>query len=87
MFLDYQNNVYGVVVSKHAPISDLVLSALKALENNKTGVVYTGTDNSGKQIEYMESAIVAQILKEYRELSQVMIGEAISLDELKSFLK
>ncbi len=87
LFLEYQNKVFGVVVSKHAPISDFVLSALKAFENNKSGFTYTGTDDKGNKVEYMESAIVAKILKEYRELSQVMIGEAISLEELKSFLK
>jgi hypothetical protein len=34
----------------------------------------------------VESQVVAEIIKSLRDMSQVMIGEAISVAELKTFL-
>jgi hypothetical protein len=35
----------------------------------------------------VESQVVAEVVKSLRDMSQVMIGEAISIGELKSFLE
>lgn len=78
--------VVGIVQSKNAPITPYIASALQALKNNQSGVVYTGTDGTGKPIQFSEGQVIGQILTYYRELSQVMIGEAVSVTELKKFL-
>lgn len=87
LFEATDNKVIGVVVSKHAPITQFHLSALNALANNKSGVVFTVTDEKGNQIQFVESQIVADLLEYFRTLTQVMIGEAISISELRTFLK
>lgn len=85
--LDINGNVIGVVQSKHLPISDYLRSVLEALENNQNGLQFTSTDNVGNSKNLSESQLVAQMLNYYRELAQVMIGEAVTIDELKAFLK
>lgn len=86
LFQATDNKVIGVVVSKHAPINQFQLSALNALANNKSGVVFTATDEKGTQIRFVESQLVADLLEHFRSLTQVMIGEAISVSELRTFL-
>lgn len=86
LFQASDNKIIGVVVSKHAPITQFHLSALNALANNKSGVVFTATDEKGNQIQFVESQIVADLLEYFRSLTQVMIGEAISVSELRAFL-
>ena len=82
-----KGQVIGVVQSKHLPITEYLQSALKALEENPSGMQFTATDQNGKQTNFSESQVVAQLLNYYRELAQVMIGEAVTIDELKTFLK
>ena len=81
------DKVIGVVVSKHAPITPFLHSAIQALANNSSGVVFTATDEKGNNKQFVESQIVAELLKYFRELTQVMIGEAIDRHELIEFLK
>lgn len=80
------NKVIGIVRSKHAPISDYDLLAIEALKENSTGVVYTYTDKAGNKKNIVESQIVANMLENFRSLTQVVIGEAISAKDLKYFL-
>jgi S1-C subfamily serine protease len=87
LFKATDNKVIGIVVSKHAPLTPFIKLAIDALSKNKSGVNFTGTDNKGNKINYVESQIVAKILEFYRNLTQVMIGEAISVSELKEFLR
>lgn len=86
LFEAQSDRVIGVVVSKHAPLTPFVSSAIQALANNQSGVMFQGRDDRGMPIQFVESQIVAQILEYYRNLTQVMIGEAISLSELRAFL-
>jgi hypothetical protein len=81
------DKVIGVVVSKHTPITPFLYSAIQALANNSSGVVFTATDEKGNNKQFVESQIVAELLKYFRELTQVMIGEAIDRQELIEFLK
>ena len=76
----------GVVVSKHAPISKFHQDALSVLVQNQSGVVYTATESDGTQRNFVESQLVADILGGFRQLTQVMIGEAISVEVLQEFL-
>lgn len=81
------NKIIGIVVAKHAPIPNFLLSALEVLEKNKNGLQYNAVNEKGENISFAESQIVAALLKHQRELTQVMLGEAIVVDELVSFLK
>lgn len=87
LFKSGQNKVIGIVVSKHAPISDFHRQAIQALAQNKSGVVFTKTDADGTSTSYAESQIVAEILMAYQNLVQVMIGEAICVDELVNLIR
>lgn len=79
--------IVGIVQSKAAPMTPYIFSALKALHDNNSGFMYTNTDATGKVTQVSEAQIIEQILVYYRELAQVMIGEAVSVNELKHFLK
>jgi hypothetical protein len=87
LLISGSNKVIGVVVSKHTPITPFLYSAIQALANNKSGVVFTAKDDKGNNKQFVESQIVAELLKYFRELTQVMIGEAIDRSELIDFLK
>jgi len=86
LFRSNDDRVIGIVVSKHAPITKFHESALKALARNQTGVVFTAIDERGNRKTFVESQIVADLLFYFRKLTQVMIGEATSVSELKNFL-
>jgi S1-C subfamily serine protease len=87
LFLANDNKVIGIVVSKHAPISKYHQSAIDALASGGSGgMAFTRTDSSGKKTRVVESQVVAEVLMYFREMTQVMIGEAISVSELKAIL-
>jgi len=86
LFLSDSSEVVGVVVSKHAPISSFLMSALEALQNNESGLQYTASDGQGNTKTYSEAQVVAELLFYFRKLTQVMIGEAIAAEELVGFL-
>jgi hypothetical protein len=81
------DKLIGVVVSKHTPITPFLFSALNALADNKSGIVFTTTDEKGNKKDFVESQIVAEFLKYFRQLTQVMIGEAIEKSEVIDFLR
>jgi hypothetical protein len=81
-----EDAVIGVVVSKHAPITQWHLSALEALKNQKSGFQYTATDGGGNTFTFSEGQLVGDLLQYFRDMTQVVIGEAIAADELVSFL-
>ena len=78
--------VAGVVVSKHAPISPSLQNAIDALAANRSGVVFTAIDAQGNTRRFVESQLVADILKYFRSMTQVVIGEAIPIADVRSFL-
>jgi len=86
LFISNDDKVIGIVVSKHAPISNYLLSSIEVLAKNRTGVGFTFIDKEGNEKLLIESQIVAELLQYFRDLTQVMIGEAISISELKAFL-
>lgn len=77
----------GVVSSKLAPISHSAMTALNALENQKSGFMYTATHPDGTTTQSSEGQIVAQILNELRMQVQLVIGMAVYLDDLRAFLQ
>jgi len=86
LFISHDNRVIGIVVSKHAPITKDLLFKIEVLAKNRTGVGFIFIDNEGNEELLIESQIVAELLQYFRDLTQVMIGEAISISELKAFL-
>ena len=79
--------VFGVVSSKLAPISPEAASILQALEKNAgTGVMYNGKTADGKDIHATEGQLVAKVLTELRNQVQLVIGKAVILGDLKTFL-
>lgn len=88
LFKNNSDKIIGTVVNKAIPLfTPFVKSAVDAFANNPSGVIFNGTDDKGKPLSMSESQVVAEIVKSLREMSQVMIGEAISVSELKRFLK
>lgn len=86
LFRASDNKVIGIVVSKHAPISDYHQKAIEALTENQSGVVFTASNDNGDEKKFVESQLVAELLIHMRSLTQVMIGEAIAVEELVSML-
>lgn len=86
LFTETQLGVVGVVVSKHVPFTNFQISALEALQNMRSGFMYTATDGSGNTQQFTEAQLVADLIGHLRTLTQVMIGEAIAAEELVSFL-
>jgi len=79
--------VFGVVSSKLAPISQESAQILKVLENQKFGMQYNGTKADGSPITMSEAQLVGKVLDELRRQVQLVIGQAVLLDDLKSFLR
>ncbi|GEM_PF-3407630 len=65
----------------------LIAAAIKVLSDTKSGVAFNYTDQNGKTGSMVEAQVVAEILLYFRELTQVMLGEAISSSELIEFLR
>ena len=86
LIAEFQDAIVGVVVSKHAPITQWHLSALEALRNQKSGFMYTATDADGNERTFSEGQLVGDLLEYLRQMTQVVIGEAITADELVKFL-
>ena len=87
LFIMGGEEVIGVVVSKHAPITPFVRSAIEVLAKNKSGVVFTATDEHGNTQQFVESQVVSEVLQYFRSMTQVMIGEAVAGLEVIAFLK
>jgi S1-C subfamily serine protease len=87
LFIAGSQDVIGVVISKHAPISSFVRSAIEALEKNPSGFMYSSTDEQGNKHALSEAQVVAEVLKYFRMMTQVVIGEAIAGSELIAFLE
>ena len=78
--------VIGIVVSKLAPIRDETLSALKALQSNQSGVVYTHTAPDGTVKQFVEGQLIAMVLDDLRKQVQLVIGRATMFGDLRAFL-
>jgi S1-C subfamily serine protease len=84
--IDSRGKIVGIVQSKAIPLSDDAISGLKAQSSNISGFPYTHTDNRGKTETLSEAQVIAMILDSYQKIAQVMIGEGVSIEEVKEFL-
>lgn len=71
-------SVCGMAVTKHAPITAFIQSAIDALKSNGSGVVFSAQNGQGATIQFVESQLVADVLQYFRNMTQVVIGEAIA---------
>jgi hypothetical protein len=78
--------VFGVVSSKLAPISQESAAILHVLENQKSGMQYTAKTPDGKQISFSEAQLVGKVLDELRRQVQLVIGQAVTLEDIRAFL-
>jgi len=86
LFLGNSNKVIGVVVAKFHLYPPIVQQAIAALAHSNSGVVYSGTDEHGQPKSYLEGQVTAMVPDQFYRTTQVMIGEAISVSELRVFL-
>jgi hypothetical protein len=86
VFVWGEDKVRAVAVTKHTPISPFLQSALLALQANHSGVMFSATDEHGKSQNLVESQVVAQLLHYFRDMTQVVIGEAIASHDVIQFL-
>jgi S1-C subfamily serine protease len=87
LFKAGESKVIGVVVAKFNVYQPFVKDAIATLSNNKFGMMYGARDEHGNPTQVSEAQVVALILDQFYKTTQVMIGEAISVSELRAFLK
>ena len=87
LFLQGSEEVIGVVVAKHAPLTPFQQSAIDVLQQQQSGFMYTATDEAGNEHQFSEGQIVGDVLEGFKQLTQVMIGYAIDSAEVDQFLE
>jgi S1-C subfamily serine protease len=86
---NHTNTIIGVVVEKWTLYSQLAETAIQGF--SKPGGISTAgrfsiTDENGSTKSVSDQEVLAAVLDEFYKMSQVVIGEAISVSELKAFL-
>jgi S1-C subfamily serine protease len=87
LFRANDNKVIGVVVAKFHLYPSFVQQAIQAMSNQQSGFMYSGKDEHGNPKSFSEGQVTAMVLDQFYRTTQVMIGEAISVSELRAFLK
>jgi S1-C subfamily serine protease len=86
LFRGNDNKVIGVVVAKFHLYPPLVAQAIQVLASNKNGFSYPAKDENGHDVSFSEAQVTAMVLDQFYKTTQVMIGEAISVSELRAFI-
>ncbi len=79
-------DVVGVVVNKKLPLDPFVDSALEALAQQKVGPLFTAVNANGSSKPLTQSELLSEVFAYFRSCLQVMIGEAVSVRELRRLL-
>ncbi len=79
-------NVFGVVSSKLAPISQESAQILELLKQQQSGMIYTATRPDGSNFTVSEASLIGRVLDELRRQVQLVIGHAVLLGDIKTFL-
>jgi hypothetical protein len=87
LFRSNDDKVIGIVVAKYHLYPPFVKQAIEAMSKIRSGAVYSATDDQGRPIKLVEGQVVAMVLDQFYKTTQVMIGQAISVSELKGLLK
>jgi len=78
--------VIGVVASKLAPLPPQIQDVLDQLSQQKFGMQWTRTLPDGTKQPISETQIIVEVLQFLRSQTQLVIGHAVILDDLRSFL-
>jgi hypothetical protein len=89
------NLVVGVVVAKYHLFPPMVRNAIQTLASNKSGFMHGAIDGNGNPLKdaqgnpvtFSEAEITGAVLQQFYNTAQVMIGEAVSVAELRAFLR
>lgn len=87
VFAVEDGRVIGVVSSKLAPLPKFIASILEALENQKSGFTYNATGPDGSTVSFSEGQLVGAVLQYLRSQVQLVIGYAVTTEDLNGFLK
>jgi Trypsin-like peptidase domain len=87
LFRYNDNKVIGVVVAKFHNYPPFVKNAITTISNDKFGMQIQATDEHGKSVTVSEPEVIGAVLDQFYKTTQVMIGEAISVSELRTFIK
>lgn len=89
LILERDNTVVGVVVTKWTLFSPDIETAIFGLNHSPTnsGSSVTQTLADGTKRQLSNEQVTALALQDFYAVAQVMIGEAISVSELKAFLR
>lgn len=79
-------DVIGIVSSKVAQISPDAEAALAVLQQNSTGLIFSAKRQDGKEIRYSESQIIAMVLDDLQKQVQLVIGNAVQIEDVRIFL-
>ena len=88
LLVSRQNLVVGIVVLTfhfYPPQTRQIIDALNA--NSGTEVVFTSRLPDGTTKNFVESQLTAAVLDEFYNKTQIDIGEAIAVSELRDFIK
>lgn len=80
-------SVMGIVVSKLAPMSPYIESALRALKNYKSISAFSITKPDGTTESISNSQVLEQVLQYLRSQTQLVVGRAVLTGDIKTFLK
>lgn len=80
-------DVIGVVSSKLAPLPPYIESALKGLKSQISGVLFTKTYPDGTTEKVSQAQVIEEVLQYLRSQTQLVIGYAVMIRDLKTFLK
>jgi S1-C subfamily serine protease len=89
LILEGDNRVVGIVVTKWTLFSPEIETAILGLNHSPVGTssAVTLTLPDGTKRQLTNEQVTALALQDFYEVAQVMIGEAISVSELKAFLR
>lgn len=93
LFQGNDDKVIGIVVAKYLPYSPQVQRLITLLASNTQSMLsgvgsgnFVRRDAQGHEITITPSMVTAAVLQEFYNGTQVSLGEAISVDELKMLL-
>lgn len=86
LLMSHDNQVIGVVVLTYNFYPQEVKDIIETLSKNQVGVTFKATYPDGKVENMSESQIVARVLDEFYQKTQVMIGEAVAVAELRAMI-
>ena len=81
------SQVIGVVSSKLAPLPSDIESSLKALKSQGSGMMFKKTHSDGTTEEISQAQVIEEVLQYLRSQTQLVIGYAVMIRDLKTFLK